>query len=295
MPYFDSNVSIGAQPPAVIAEYLTEIGDDAAAQTFRSLAARGQSASVPMMNYPWKATGVRIGYIPPGSGGRFIEVKPASAVDPDREVIGRRIKVALDGLFIQDFPGLGVHKVLCEFAGKNLAQGTQEEVRFSLTTEARDGTASAVRGAPIFINLEVGQNGVSFEGRTINVQSSTDEWLLKALNSEAFKNGLSLLQSTQPVLRPFTALTAGAVEAVLERRRNKQVFNFNLGLDFSDNVSATRLRVGSYVIVQTDETSWSWVDVRLDRETNVAVTSKRTPLPFNHLIVGINSIGSSMS
>lgn len=295
MPYFDSNLSLGAQPPAAIAEYLAELGDYDAAQAFRTLAARGQGVSLPGVNYPWKATGVRIGYVVPGNGDRLVEVKPASSVDPDRGVIGQRIQVALDGLFVQEFPGLGVHKVLCEFAGKNQAQGTQEEVRFSLTTEARDGTTSAVRGAPIFVNLEVGQNGVSFEGRIINVQSSTDEWLLKALNSEAFKNGLSLLNSTQPVLRPFTTLTADAVEAVLERKKNKQVFNFNLGLDFSNNASAIRLCFGSYVIVQTDDTAWSWADIRLDRETNIAVTSEREPLPFNHLIVGISPIGSSVS
>lgn len=203
-------------------------------------------------------------------------------------MIGRRIKVALDGLFIQEFPGLGVHKVLLEFAGKNQAQGAQEEVRISLTAEARDGTSSAVRGAPIFVNLEVGANGVSFEGRMINVQSATDEWLIKALNTDAFKNGLSLLNSAQPVLRPFTTLAADAVAAVVEHRRNKQIFAFNLGLDFSHNASATRLRFGSYIIVQTDDVTWSWADVRLDRESNVVVTSGGTPLAFNHSVIGIS-------
>ena len=79
----------------------------------------------------------------------------------------------------------------------------------------------------------------------INVQSASDEWLLQALNTDAFKNGPSLPNSAQPVLCPFTTLAADAVAAVVERRRNKRIFAFNLGLDFSHNASGPRLRFGS--------------------------------------------------
>ena len=222
MSFFDSNLSLGAQSPAAIADYLAEIGDHDAARTFRAIATRGQGFVLPGVNHPWRATGIRIGYVAPGGTGRFVEVRPASSIKPSTTLIGRRIKVSLDGLFAQEFPGLGTHKALCEFAGKNQAEGAQEEVRFSLTTEVRDGTAAGVRGAPIFVNLQVGGNGVSFEGRIINVENSADEWLLRALNSEAFKSGLSLVNATQPVMRPFTSLAASAVGAVLTHSRNKQ-------------------------------------------------------------------------
>ena len=290
MTCFDPNISLGAQSPASIAQYLSDIGDDDTAQTFRELATRGQNINVPGVYYPWKATGLRIGYIVPGGTGALVPIVSASDVEPERDTAGQRVKITLDGLYIYLLPGLGVHKVLCEFAGKNQAGTESEAVRFSLAMDVGDGASSATRGAPIFVNLEVGQAGISFEGRIIHVQSATDEWLLKALKSEAFRDGLALVNSAQPVLRPFTSLAARAVETALEHKRNKQIFCFDLGLDFSNNSTSTRMKFGSYVIVQTDDLDWTWDSVQLNREANVVVTADGKSLPFNHMVVGISPV-----
>ena len=153
-------------------------------------------------------------------------------MEPDETLRGARIKITLERFWVARYPGRGRHKILCEFTGKSQIQGEAEELRYALSTEANDGASAAVVGAPIFVGASVGNNGISFEGRTINVSNSVDDGVLAALNSGAFKQGLSLLTTAQPALKPFVGLASSIVSAVASRDRNKQVYDFKLGLDF---------------------------------------------------------------
>jgi len=56
-------------------------------------------------------------------------------------------------------------------------------MQFALTTQANDGAAASINGAPIFLGVTVGSNGIAFEGRTINVGSKGDEDFLARLES----------------------------------------------------------------------------------------------------------------
>lgn len=124
-------------------------------------------------------------------------------------------------------------------------------MRFALNTHANDKEAASVLGQPVFLGVVVGNDGLSFEGRTINVSSSTNETILKTLNSAAFKSGLSLMTTVQPALKPFVGLAGSIVEATARAHKNSQIHNFNLGLDFSKNMTFAKLRHGSYIIIQT--------------------------------------------
>ena len=295
MTMFDEAEPLGAEPPARIASYLEEIGDNEGARQFRSAGPGAQSLlsrSLPA----YAMTGCSIGYVGEGSAGGLSSIEPANALSADRSLIGTQIKVSLDRFYVHAYPGTGEHKILCEFGGKNQCDGASEEVRFAMTLRARNGSGAAVSGSPIFVGLTIGEDGVSFQGRTIAVENSGDEWLLNALASDSFRSGLSLVASTQPVLKPFIKLTGEAVAATLRQRKNKLVMNFDLGLDFSGTATSAKIRHGSYVVVQGEQPDWDWGGIRLQPGTNTLVRSDDgAALRQNYMILGVSKAHSTLA
>lgn len=141
---------------------------------------------------------------------------------------------------------------------------------------------------PIFVGINAGGDGLAIEGQTINVCSHADDALLEAIDSPGFQEGLSLLTTAQPVLKPFVNLADGMVKSILKRNENRDVFNFALGLDFSKNVTAAKLRLGSYIIVQTNETDWDWNDFEWDNGTLKSTGDDAGPIPLNYMILGVS-------
>lgn len=214
----------------------------------------------------------------------------AGKIKGDKGLIGKRIKITLDKFFVDSYPGLGTHNILCEFAGKNQIAGEAEEMRFAVRTAAKDGQGASISGHPIFMGVTVGNDGISFEGRTINVGSDIDNTVLATLDSPAFKSGLSLIATAQPALKPFAGLAASVVKATLERKKNCQVHNFNLGLDFSANVTSARLQIGSYIVVQTDGGTWNWGSYFWNRDSmTLAPKMSNTNMPHvNYMVFGVS-------
>jgi hypothetical protein len=282
-------LSIGFRKPADIADYLHEIGDHEAAERFERVGASGQSLGSFFGDDAWANTGILLGYIPPVSTGAAIDILDASALEPDQSLRDTRVKIALERFWVHSYPGLGTHTILCEFTGKNQIPGTAEEMRFALTTQANDGSAASVNGAPIFLGVSVGQNGIAFEGRTVNVRSGDDETMLAALSSGPFKNGLALLTTAQPALKPLVGLTTSLVSSVLARSRNRQVYYFQLGLDFAESATSACLRHGSYVIVQGSDSGWDWADfVYKPSSHEVVRRSDGSRIGFNYMIVRVS-------
>lgn len=122
-------------------------------------------------------------------------------------------------------------------------------MKFALTTEAKDWSAASVNGSPIFLGASVGENGIAFEGRTVNVRSQIDDVLLEALGGSPFRDGLALLTAAQPALELFIGLASSLVTSALSRSQNRQVYSFKLGLDFDQGSTSACLRHGSYVVV----------------------------------------------
>lgn len=288
MTYFDHNESLGMQSEEDIAAYLRLIEDYDAAEKLTSLGASGQGLAR-ILGYEYAQTGFIIGFIPPQNvTNDSTTILGMSEVKPDPSLKGKKIKITLDKFYIENYPGNGQHRVLCEFAGKNQAAEDVEEMRFALTVEAFDKGSASVNGKPIFMGVTVGDDGVAFEGRTVNVRSKDDDLVLNALENDSFKQGLSLIGSVQPALKPFVSLAAGVVKAASKRNWNRQVHSFALGLDFSKNSTSARLRYGSYVVVQVDTASWDWANFAWNPDS-MAITAKAdgSPLALNHLIVGV--------
>lgn len=295
---FDASESLGAMSRPDIGAYLTSIGNLDAAAEFNRAAVGGQS--VPWLKTPFTHTGMLLGYMVPEAAAdpRSVPVKGISHVPSSPELVGQRIKLTMDKFYVHSYPGLGTHKILCEFAGKNQVSGDSEELRFALRFEAADKGSAAILGAPIFLGLTVGPDGISFEGRTVNVGSKTDEAIMKALDSAAFKSGLTLIEHAQPALKPFAGLAKAVVESVCSRNLNRQVHNFNLGLDFSDGVTAARLALGAYVVVQTDpdpDQPWDWS--RFVWNSEATTLQLRDPadgkIDFNYMIFSVRKFSEA--
>jgi len=285
---FSSADSLGSLPTEQIAQYLEEIGDRDRAQALVASAAQGQNFMRP--NAPFNLTGSQLGFIEPDATGSNVAVVSATTLSADASLINQQIKVSFERAFVCEYPGFGVHSILCEFIGRNQVKDETEAVRMALRFRSADRAGVSTLGIPIFLGLTVGPNGIAFEGRTVNVGSEKDELLLQALDGEAFKSGLSLMHAVQPGLKPFVALMQGAVKMIAKRSKNHQVHNFDLGLDFSNTTTSARLRYGSYVVAQTNSTDWKWSDFVWNSDA-MALQKKNggaAAIDFNYMIIGVS-------
>jgi len=289
MEYFDQAESLGSKSRERITQYLQEIGDDDAADRFGRKTTGGQGLAGRVFgNDQYAYTGIVLGYIAEGAGGGSVPIANASTMDANQSLKGSRIKITLDKFYVESYPGLGTHSILCEFAGKNQIVGNPEEMRFALTTEVNDKSSAAISGAPVFLGVSVGQDGIAFEGRLINVRSSTDELLIDALGTDTLRSGLSLLTVAQPALKPFVGLASNAVKAVLSRSKNRQIYSFRLGLDFGKGSTSAGLQHGSYVVVQADTAMWDWSNVAWNSDSSsVILKSSGESIPFNYMVFGV--------
>lgn len=281
--------SLGHKSAAKVIEYLREIGDDAAADALQPPGGTGQGFGISWGSEVYGHTGVLIGYIPSKPAGRLSKIENAVTLPPEPSLKDSRVKITLERFYVHRYPGRGQHEILCEFTGKNQAEGKQEEMQFALTAKANDGASAAVSGAPIFLGVTVGGNGIAFEGKTINVGSKTDDDLLAALSSGSFRDGLGLLTTVQPALKPFVGLASSVVNAVLKRSKNMQIHFFKLGFDFATNQTSAALRHGSFAVIQADDVDWDWKKLawNVDAQQIVYADTQKS-IPFNYLVLRIS-------
>ncbi|MES2036671.1 MAG: hypothetical protein V4495_02445 [Pseudomonadota bacterium] len=289
MSKFSSGNSLGSRAPEDVGTYLNSIGDTATAAEFMSGQVSGQGLFGPQK--AWKHTGAILGFLqtPAKKSSVKIPIHGASKVTGDTNIIGKRVKISLDKFYVSEYPGNGTHLILCEFTGKNQMSTETEELHFALRFNANDRTSASLNGVPIFMGVTVGNNGISFEGRSINVNSSGDENVLDTLGTPAFQNGLGLLLSAQPALKPFTSLATAVVKTIANKSKNAQIHNFSLGLDFEASGSSANLQYGSYVVVQCDDTlDWDWSKYEWNRDTNmIELKDKSGPFAFNFMVFGL--------
>lgn len=285
MSIYDEPQPLSAWSNEDILAYLQRIGDAAEAEYFVPQPG-GQSFGP---RRPWQCAGVVLGFIPRGYTGKTVH--GIATVQADRSLINQRIKITLDKVYVANYPGFGEHEVLCEFNGKNQVAGEAEELAFALRFRARDKSSAGITGSPIFMGLTVSPDGISFKGKTVNVKSSGDEMVLNILDTPAFTNGLTLLHTAQPALKPLTSLAMATVKAIAKRDKNAVVQQFDLGLDFDGSATSARLSYGSYIVVQSDESnSWDWTDYEWNAN-GMALYPKGKPEEsphFNYMVFAVS-------
>lgn len=240
-------------------------------------------------NKPWSHISHVFGYIPPGMGK--VPIQSSGSVQPDETLIGARIVVRIDRIYVEEYPGFGEHSILLTFKGQNQTQLGVEPACFSRTYRARDRESVATKGQPIFVGLTVGAQGIGFECATVNVKSAGDAKLLAGLGSADLNSGLELLAAAQPVLAQFAQMTLGLAKFLAGRSSNAAVQDFYLGLDFDAQGTGARLREGSYVAMQApDGDAVDWKDWVFDM-TKQAIVGANDPTSqpyYNHIIFRVS-------
>jgi hypothetical protein len=290
MALFDIADSLGSQSNEDIGTYLTLINDFVTAQDFIGANVAGQGGI--FTTKAWKHNGSVFGFIndTPDPTNNLFTILNASAIQPDTNLIGQSVKISLDCFYVHSYPGFGAHNVLFDFGGKSQINTVIEDVRHPLKFRINDQATASINGTPIFLGLNVSQNGISFEGRTINVDSSDDQQIISLFESNVFKTGLTLTNTAQPILKPYSALAVAAVTAIAARSKNVQVHNFNLGLDFSNSPTSCKLRHGSYLVIQSDDRMdlsnyrWNRTTARLEH-----FSGPNTSIEFNYLIISVSA------
>jgi len=286
---FDDTQSLGHQSNEDIADYLEAIGDVDGARELRSAGVRGQALGI--FEKPWKQTTHLIGFVDTLdnlAAPRRLPIEAALTAAADRSLIGKQVKVTLDAFQVHEYPGLGQHKVLFDFAGRDQAGGKEQDLQFASVLYVDDGARAATSGVPIFTGLTVPGEGLAFKARTITLRNEGDQAIIDVLGSSVFNEGLKLLGQVQPALPQLVALAGGIAKNLLERPKNKQVQLFELGLDFSSTATSARLRLGSYVVVQVPGANgWDWNSWYYDRHQMSVVDGDGNITPHNVIIFSV--------
>lgn len=298
--WFDDVPVIGELPPEEAAARLRQVGEDEVAEALEAV--RGTSLHTfgpdkpwwELPDKPWLHTAHAFGYLPPAQASNtFVSIQSAENISAEPTLKNARVKITLDRLRAASYPGRGMHRVLVHFYAQNQIPEKTEDLHFSATYRVREKEHAALWGYPVFVGLQVGNEGIRLRVRTINVKNDQDEALLTLLESDVFKNGLHLITTVQPALVPLSALAHGLTRMLLTRHENISVQDIDLGLDFSTILMRPHLAEGSYLAVQIPESLvpvWDWEEwVYLP--TSGLVVKRDDPqqtIPYNYLVFSIS-------
>jgi TIR domain len=295
--WLDDIPVIGDLPPEPAAARLHQVGEDEVAKTLE--AARKKSSHIgkqwwDLPDKPWLHTAHVFGYLSSASTGNMPGViRSAENIPVDPTLKNARVKIFLDRLRIASYPGRGMHRVVVHFSTQNHLPHKTEDLHFSAMYRVREGEHAALRGYPIFVGLQVGNEGIRLRVRTIDVKNDQDEALLTLLDSAVFKNGLHLITTVQPALVPLSELALGLTRMLLAHHGNISVQDIDLGLGFSALLTRPHLAEGSYLAIQIPENLapvWDWEKWVYDPLSGLVVKrdNHQQTIPYNYLIFSIS-------
>jgi hypothetical protein len=273
---FDDIPVIGRRSPADAAKVLREVGEAEVADRLERLPERtvrsfGLGGLIDDMFGPrlWSYSTHAFGYIaphPPGAKAP-LPILHAGNLKPDTSLRGQRVKITLNWLRVADYPGRGMHRILFDFYARNQTTGSDADLHFNSTYRVREGQQAGIIGYPIFIGVNVGDEGLAFRCYTVNVKNDADETFLDFLESDSFKQGLEITKTVQPAIKPFAEMAYGLTRA--------------------------RLAEGAYIAAQIRDSLysvWDWQDWVYDPSSGsiVARDDRRAALPYNYFVFGIS-------
>lgn len=273
-------------PDETLADILERTGDPDAAAELRGDGPQSFGMFGPKV---WRHTAHQIGFIPAGTEGNTVRLQSAGEAKPDPSLLNGRVDIRLDRLHIEEYPGMGPHDVMISFSGTNQTTTETESVTFNQTFKVPAGDSAGVAGYPVFLGINAGNRGLSFQITVVNVRSAGDEGILNALNSDVAKQGMSLLLTAQPALKIFSDLGTGLVKSFLSRNENLKVQEVFMGLDFDSAAFGVRLREGNYIVVQVPEDgTLDWGHCSFNRSQQTILGPDKKPLPYNYFVFRVS-------
>jgi hypothetical protein len=297
--WFDDVPVLGKLPAGEAAAKLREVNEPDVAKAIETAQSGdrvtfGKPRWWPFQDKPWHHTAHAFGYLPPTPpAASTVTIAHAGNISPDQSLRNSRIKITLDRLRVAAYPGGGTHRVLFDFYAQNQVPGDVEHLHFNATYRVHEGEQAAILGFPIFVGLNVGNEGVAFKCFTVNVKNDQDESFLGFLESDVFKAGLKLASTVQPAIGPFSQMALGLTKSIATRHQNVAVQDFYMGLDFSSIATRARLAEGSYIAVQIPEsiqTIWDWSEWHYN-PANGQIVGRDQPtrlIPYNYLVYSVS-------
>jgi hypothetical protein len=288
------------------AKMLEEIGDRESAKDIRKALKRTANKNIEFndLNFeaaaaapkPFQYTSHAFGYIPTtvAPGTTLIDITDAGNITPDETLRNQFVIIRLDRLRVFDYPGSGIHNVLFNFNTRHQAVGATEELNFSQRYRAQEGQEVGITGNPVFVGLNVGNNGIVLRCETVNVENENDEKILRFLNGSIFTSGLQLLNTVNPIVPVVTEYAKGITELVASRNKNIKVQEFTMGLDFSPVATSAKLKEGSYIVVQHPEGAWNWSQWQFNPSSGQIVSraDNTKTIPLNYIVFSISKMNA---
>jgi hypothetical protein len=287
--WFDDIPVIGALPREQARELLLEIGAADDAEAMIDIQHDNNRFGFFDRRVPaYRHTAHVFGYVS-GAGEDCVDVRSVSELEPDLTLRSRPLKISLGKLAAVDYPGRGNHVVLCDLSVRHSTSVEAQDLHYAVVVRAAEGQRAGVLNLPVFQGVNPGDGGLSLRGFTVNVKNEQDEELLRHLESDTMRRGLTLLKTVQPALAPLSELAYGLTRSVAKRNRNVPVQDFSLGLDFTEQAFGAPLRLGAYVVVQVPgelQYAWDWSDWAYDRRQGDLIyrPDPRRGLSYNHLV-----------
>jgi len=291
--WFDDLPVIGSMSDEEAGRHLLEIGATDDATAIATPVTGEDKFGIFDRRLPaYRHTAHVVGHVGELTAGR-VPVQSIGEIEPDSQLRSRPLRISLGKLAAVDYPGKGNHIVLCDLSVRHTTTSEAEDLHYAVVVRAAEGERAGVLNLPVFVGVNPGEEGLSFKGYTVNVKNEQDEELLRYLESDTMRRGLTLLNTAQPALAPLTEIAYGLTRTLAQRHRNVPVQNFTLGLDFSRRAFGAALRLGAYVVVQIPvqlQYAWDWdnwvYDVLLG--DLVSRTEPGQGIKYNHLVFTVS-------
>jgi len=165
--WFSDIPVIGRRDAAEIIQILRDVGEavDVPSQAEREYPGTfgaGAILDVLFGKRRWRYSSHAFGHIAPHPPGarNLLPIEHAGNIKADPRLRGERVKVTLNWLRIADYPGGGTHRVLFDFYARNQSTGPDTDLHFNSTYRVREGQHAGIIGYPIFVGLNVGDEGL---------------------------------------------------------------------------------------------------------------------------------------
>jgi hypothetical protein len=296
--WFDDVPVIGAMDREEAAGRLIELGATEDAAALAAPAGPREQFGILNRRVPaYRHTAHVIGHVGELGAGA-VPVRSVGEIEPDPGLRSRPLRISLGKLAAVDYPGRGNHVVLCDLSVRHTTTTETEELHYAVVVRAAQGERAGIVNLPVFVGVNPGEEGLSFKGYTVNVKNEQDEDLLRHLESDTMRRGLTLLRTVQPALAPLTEIAYGVTRTLARRHRNVPVQNFSLGLDFERRAFGAALRLGAYIVVQVPpelQYAWDWSDWVYEpvRGDLVRRADPGQGIEYNHVVltVGLAAAG----
>lgn len=240
----------------------------------------------------WEHTSYAFGFIGENTAGNNnLTISEAKNIDADLSLKNNQITVSLDFLRAYDYPGNGKHRVLFKFNALNHLNDSTQDLSFNQTFAIQEGQRAPISGYPIFIGLNTGSNLVQFNVEIINVSNDADDKFLETMESGIVKNGITLLNSVNPVIPIITEYATGITQMIAKRNKNREITAPKMGLYFDTIPTHMKLSKGVYIAIQMekpDQFDWSKWTYNRSYGTIQSTDGNNTDIPYNYFVFSIS-------